>query len=631
MKMLTKIWGTALLAIILMAIAPAKSSAQDDGGQYISTQEFYDQLAPYGTWVYDAKYGDVWVPDVDQDFRPYVTNGHWVYTSYGNTWVSDYEWGWATFHYGRWTYDDYYGWEWVPGSEWAPAWVDWRDGDGYYGWAPMTPEVAYNASYDDDYYNSYSTPDFYWSFAPYAYINYTNVYNYCVPYARVHTIYGRSNFIRNTYRYNNRVYVSGPRRDEIQRYTKRPVRLYTINNIDRPSRNTFDRNSVNFYRPDIRRDRNARPSRVIDGAAYRQQNPTQRIGGTDRRNGAVTQRENAGRLANEARSNNSRFVRTGNNRPDANTPNGQQAGGNGRFNRRPTDAGGAVQPGQQVNGQRPTRRPIDLNNPGQQAAEQQRQTRGQQRQQMQIQRQQQSEQQRQQADQQADQQREQGRQQQTDQQRQQADQSREQQRQQMQQQREQQTEQQRQQAEQIREQQRQQVQQQRQQQQQAGDQQTDLQRKQEQQQRGQQQRQQQEQIRQQQTEQQRQQAEQVREQQRQQVQQQRQQQTEQQRQQQDQQSQQQQEQQRQQQEQARQQQAEQQRQQQQQVREQQKQQQEQQRQQQQEQQRQQQEQARQQQAEQQRQQQQQAREQQRQQQEQQRQQPQQQPQRPTRP
>jgi hypothetical protein len=607
MKMLTKIWGTALLAIILMAIAPAKSSAQDDGGQYISTQEFYDQLAPYGTWVYDAKYGDVWVPDVDQDFRPYVTNGHWVYTSYGNTWVSDYEWGWATFHYGRWTYDDYYGWEWVPGSEWAPAWVDWRDGDGYYGWAPMTPEVAYNASYDDDYYNSYSTPDFYWSFAPYAYINYTNVYNYCVPYARVHTIYGRSNFIRNTYRYNNRVYVSGPRRDEIQRYTKRPVRLYTINNIDRPSRNTFDRNSVNFYRPDIRRDRNARPSRVIDGAAYRQQNPTQRIGGTDRRNGAVTQRENAGRLANEARSNNSRFVRTGNNRPDANTPNGQQAGGNGRFNRRPTDAGGAVQPGQQVNGQRPTRRPIDLNNPGQQAAEQQRQTREQQRQQMQVQRQQQTDQQRQQADQSREQQRQQmqqQREQQTEQQRLQAEQVREQQRQQMQQQRQQQTEQQRQQAEQAREQQRQQVQQQRQQQQQAGEQQTDLQRKQEQQQRGEQirqQRQQQEQQRQQQTEQQRQQAEQAREQQRQQ------------------------------QEQARQQQAEQQRQQQQQAREQQKQQQDQQRQQQQEQQRQQQEQARQQQAEQQRQQQQQAREQQRQQQEQQRQQQQQQPQRPPRP
>ena len=505
MKILTKIWGTALLAIILMAIAPAKSSAQDEGGQYISTQEFYDQLAPYGTWVYDAKYGDVWVPDVDQDFRPYVTNGHWVYTSYGNTWVSDYEWGWATFHYGRWTYDDYYGWEWVPGSEWAPAWVDWKDGDGYYGWAPMTPEVAYNASYDDDYFNSYSTPDFYWSFAPYGYINYTNIYNYCVPYARVRDIYRRSNFIRNTYRYNNRTYFTGPRLDEMQRYNKRRIRVYTINNTDRPSRNTFNRNSVNFYRPDIRRDRNARPSRVIDGAAYRQQNPTQRIGGNNGRAGVVTQRENASRLANEARSNNSRFVRTGNNRPGANTPNGQQAGGNnGRFNRRPADAGGTVQQGQQVNGDRPTRRPADVNNQTQQA-DQRRQAREQQRQQMQVQRGQQSEEQRQQAQQQI----EQSRRQQTDQQRQQLEQTREQQRQQAQQQRQQQTEQQRQQAEQAREQQRQQAEQ------------TDLQRKQEMQQRGQQQqqqardqqRQQAEQARQQQVEQQRQQQQQAREQQ----------------------------------------------------------------------------------------------------------------------
>jgi hypothetical protein len=598
MKILTNIWGTALLAIMLMAIAPAKSSAQDEGGQYISTQEFYDQLAPYGTWVYDAKYGDVWVPDVDQDFRPYVTNGHWVYTSYGNTWVSDYEWGWATFHYGRWTYDDYYGWEWVPGSEWAPAWVDWRDGDGYYGWAPMTPDAGYNASYNDDYYNSYSTPDFYWSFAPYAYINYSNVYNYCVPYARVRSIYGRSNFIRNTYRYNNRVYVSGPRRDEIQRYTKRPVRIYTINNIDRPSRNTFNRNSVNFYRPDIRRDRNARPSRVIDGAAYRQQNPNERIGGNNGRTGVVTQRENASRLANEARSNNSPFVRTGNKRPGANTPNGQQAGGNSRFNRQSTNAGSAVQPEQQVNRERPTRRPSDVDNQTQQA-DQQRQSREQQRQQIQVQRGQQTEEQRQQADQAREQRRQQMQQQ------------REQQRQQAQQQRQQQTEQQRPQIEQVREQQRQQAEQ------------TDLQRKQEMQQRGQQQQQA--------REQQRQQAEQAHQQQ---VEQQRQQQVEQQRQQQQQAR----EQQRQQTEQARQQQAEQQRQQQQQAREQQRQQAEQARQQQAEQQRQQQqqakeqqrqqaEQARQQQAEQQRQQQQQAREQR----EQQRQQPQQQPNRPARP
>ncbi|NNU34734.1 hypothetical protein HK413_12930 [Mucilaginibacter sp. S1162] len=111
MKILNKIWGVSLLALLLIVAAPHISKAQDE---YISEQDFYDELAPYGTWVSDPQYGDVWIPDVAGDFRPYQTRGHWVLTDYGNTWVSEYPRGWATFHYGRWRYDDYYGWEWIP-------------------------------------------------------------------------------------------------------------------------------------------------------------------------------------------------------------------------------------------------------------------------------------------------------------------------------------------------------------------------------------------------------------------------------------------------------------------------------------------------------------------------------------
>jgi hypothetical protein len=50
MKTLNKIWGIGLLAIILSLAAPEKSRAQ---GGYISDQQFYDDLAPYGTWVSD--------------------------------------------------------------------------------------------------------------------------------------------------------------------------------------------------------------------------------------------------------------------------------------------------------------------------------------------------------------------------------------------------------------------------------------------------------------------------------------------------------------------------------------------------------------------------------------------------
>ncbi|WP_162499866.1 cell envelope integrity protein TolA [Mucilaginibacter terrigena] len=296
MKILNKIWGIGLLAFMLMLAAPHKTIAQQEG-QYISDQEFYDELQPYGTWVEDPQYGTVWVPDVEEDFRPYATRGHWALTEYGNTWVSDYPWGWATFHYGRWHFDDYYGWEWIPGNEWAPAWVTWRDGGGYYGWAPMEPGVSFDASYADN----YSVPDNYWIFAPYAYINYTNVYNYYVPHTRVNYIIRNTHWMRNRYTRNNHNYNAGPRREDIQRYSHRPVHVYNITNVNRPSRITVNKNTINIYRPAVRQNTDARPARVVDGAAYKQQNPAHRIAGSNRSKGTIYNAANAAKLAQAAR------------------------------------------------------------------------------------------------------------------------------------------------------------------------------------------------------------------------------------------------------------------------------------------------------------------------------------------
>jgi hypothetical protein len=107
-----------------------------------TNQVFYDELSPFGTWIDYTDYGYVWIPDnVGNDFRPYATNGYWVYSDYGWTWVSNYSWGWAPFHYGRWFYDDSYGWMWMPGQEWAPAWVTWGSYGDYYCWAPIAPNV----------------------------------------------------------------------------------------------------------------------------------------------------------------------------------------------------------------------------------------------------------------------------------------------------------------------------------------------------------------------------------------------------------------------------------------------------------------------------------------------------------
>lgn len=103
--------------------------------------DFEEPLSPYGRWVDVPDYGHCWVPTrVDHDWRPY-TNGHWQRTDAGWYWVSDEPWGWATCHYGRWYLDSNYGWVWVPQTQWAPAWVCWREGGGYTGWAPLPPEA----------------------------------------------------------------------------------------------------------------------------------------------------------------------------------------------------------------------------------------------------------------------------------------------------------------------------------------------------------------------------------------------------------------------------------------------------------------------------------------------------------
>ncbi|GAB3337133.1 hypothetical protein GCM10027299_47900 [Larkinella ripae] len=187
---------------------------------------FYDELEPYGEWVPNSTHGRVWMPEVDADFQPYATNGHWAMTEYGNTWVSDYDWGWAPFHYGRWQFDDYYGrWIWIPDSEWGPAWVSWRSGGGYYGWAPLGPGMNINVNIN--------LPFNYWTFVPQLYLTSPRVYNYCIPRTRVVNVYHNTTIINNVYRYNNRNYGYGPRREEIERYSRRSVPVYRANDVVR--------------------------------------------------------------------------------------------------------------------------------------------------------------------------------------------------------------------------------------------------------------------------------------------------------------------------------------------------------------------------------------------------------------
>jgi len=118
------------------------------GGIAIRTDaDFEAPLSAYGRW--DMVDGvRCWFPaHMEASWRPY-SEGHWEWTDAGWYWVSDEPFGWATFHYGRWDYRDGVGWYWTPGVHWAPAWVAWRSGGGYSGWAPLPRAARFGVQFD---------------------------------------------------------------------------------------------------------------------------------------------------------------------------------------------------------------------------------------------------------------------------------------------------------------------------------------------------------------------------------------------------------------------------------------------------------------------------------------------------
>ena len=224
--------------MIINICSISKVTAQNYGS--VSFDVFYNELSPYGYWDHDSNYGDIWFPNVDSNFRPYGSNVYWTMTQYGNTWVSHYPWGWAPFHYGRWVHTRYNGWGWIPGYEWGPAWVDWRSGNGYYGWAPMAPRVNVNVSI--------GLPIDLWIFAPSRRIYDHNIYNHS-HYGRPN-IYNNTTIINNTYIVNNNHYYGGPSRRDVERSTGRRVTVRDIQNAQRPGTSRVDNRTVSMYRPD---------------------------------------------------------------------------------------------------------------------------------------------------------------------------------------------------------------------------------------------------------------------------------------------------------------------------------------------------------------------------------------------
>jgi len=251
--------------VVVESPAPAPPPPPPPPPSEVSYQNFYDALSPYGEWINNPEYGYVWMPNVGPDFRPYATNGNWVYTDEGWTWASNYSWGWAPFHYGRWFYEDGYGWMWIPGNEWAPAWVSWRRSPDYYGWAPLGPSVSMTVAVG----GGYNPPPHYWCFVPQQYVTSPHVNNYYVSEQQNVTIINNTTVIRNTTVVNNtynnttvinnnisntRVtvnnYAGGPDPGEVSRVTGTPLRPVAVRESNTPGANSGG-GGFAIYRPKI--------------------------------------------------------------------------------------------------------------------------------------------------------------------------------------------------------------------------------------------------------------------------------------------------------------------------------------------------------------------------------------------
>lgn len=184
------------------------------GGEPVgSVDVFYDQLSPYGVWVYEPRLGRVFIPDQD-GYVPYRV-GHWAYTDVGMVWVSNEPFSWATSHYGRWAFSpDYSRWVWMPDTEWGPAWVDWRESGDDFGWAPLAPtiEISYG----------YQPPIESWTYCPATRIFDVDIVRYYEPRDRVVVIHRAARQVAERRTVGRTQVVVGPPAERLRAHRVEP-------------------------------------------------------------------------------------------------------------------------------------------------------------------------------------------------------------------------------------------------------------------------------------------------------------------------------------------------------------------------------------------------------------------------
>lgn len=242
---------------------PAPPAADYYSSGPLDSGYFYEYLAPYGVWVYMRPHGYVWVPrDIRHGWRPY-TRGHWVWTSYGWTWVSLESWGWAVYHYGRWGWDRRLGWFWVPDVIWAPAWVVWRWGDLYIGWAPAPPGLEFRPGYGFGR-RDYVVSENYWVFVRGRNFLDRSLYNWVLPPERNMTVINMTTLNINLRYSGDRIVNEGVPLGHVQLLTNRVVERHALKDSSRPEEDRVQGREVVVYRPQMSRNESARPKEFVD-------------------------------------------------------------------------------------------------------------------------------------------------------------------------------------------------------------------------------------------------------------------------------------------------------------------------------------------------------------------------------
>jgi hypothetical protein len=206
-------------------------------GSEISLNYFQAQLAPYGSWVDVPPYGPAWRP-VDAmstpGWRPYFNHGHWEYTDAGWFWHSEDPYGDIVFHYGRWLQDFRYGWVWVPGYDWAPAWVAWRQAEGFAGWAPLPPGARFEVGVGLTFRGRFAA-DLDFGLAPdaFVFVGYDHFWEhdyrgFLAPHERMGVLF-RSSLVINNYSFvEGRFVVEGLGRERMVALTHHEIRPASI-------------------------------------------------------------------------------------------------------------------------------------------------------------------------------------------------------------------------------------------------------------------------------------------------------------------------------------------------------------------------------------------------------------------